>query len=126
MSILDHAWGESPAADRIWALVAGMHPSLIPRLRLVILQAFIDDSHDSYSGTYVLAGYVASVEQWAAFSADWAKLLPLATSNKNGVQRFKMSEMVYRGRMNVVPKFHQVISDHVQMSVACIVKKTTP
>ena len=87
------------------------------------LQAFIDDSRDDPSGTYVLAGYIASVEKWAAFSEDWEKLLPLATKNKNGVHRFKMAEMNGRGRMNHVPTFHRTILKHVDMAVACIIDK---
>lgn len=121
MSILDHVWGESPAADRVWAKFAGMRPSLIPRLRLMVLQAYIDDSRDDASGTFVLAGYVASVEQWAAFSRDWAKLLPLAGKNKKGEHRFKMSQMAWHNKMKEVSLFHKVIMEHAQMSIACIV-----
>ena len=121
MSILDHIWGESPAADRVWAQFAGMRPSLIPRLRLMVLQAYMDDSRDDASGTYVLAGYIASVEQWAAFSRDWEALLPLATKNKNGECRFKMSEMARAGKMEDVALFRNVIMKHAQMGIAIII-----
>lgn len=121
MSILDHAWGESPTADRVRAMFAGMRPSLISNRGLMVLQAFIDDSRDAASGTYVLAGYIASVENWTAFAAQWERLLPLATKNKNGIHRFKMTEMNRRGRMKDVALFHSVITEHVEMSVACVI-----
>ena len=83
------------------------------------IQAYIDDSRDDEGGTYVLAGYVASVENWAAFSSEWESLLPLTPKNKKGAHRFKMSAMT--GRMEDVPLFHSVIMKHVEMAVSCTV-----
>ena len=100
-----------------------MRPSLLQSRNLMFLQAYIDDSHDDVAGTYVLAGYIASVENWAAFSAEWERLLPLTTKNKQGVHRFKMSEMNMRGRMSDVPIFHATIMRHAEMAVACIINK---
>lgn len=85
----------------------------------MVIQAYIDDSRDDEGGTYVLAGYIAPVENWASFSSEWEGLLPLATQNKKGVHRFKMSAMT--GRMKDVPIFHSVIMKHVEMAVACTV-----
>lgn len=88
----------------------------------MVLQAYIDDSWDE-SGTYVLAGYVASVDQWAAFAKEWEDLLPLATPNKKGVRRFKMAEMARAGKMEAVPLFYKTIMKHVQMSISIIINK---
>lgn len=86
------------------------------------LQAYIDDSWDD-GGTYVLAGYIATAEQWAAFSAEWEALLPLATKNKEGKYRFKMSEMARYGKMDIVPLFYNTIMKHVQMSISCVIDR---
>ena len=87
----------------------------------MILQAYIDDSTDDVSGNYVLAGYIASIEQWAAFSREWEGLLPLAGRNKKGEHQFKMSQMARYGK-DVRP-FYNTIMKHVQASVSCIVNK---
>jgi hypothetical protein len=116
--ILDHAWGISPSADRVWAEIVGIAPSTRPWERLfVIFRAFIDDSYTA-DGTFVLAGYIASVEAWADFSKEWEKLLPTALRNRtNGRHRFKMSEMARY--MDRVPAFYRVIEEHAIFGLAC-------
>jgi hypothetical protein len=89
----------------------------------MILQAYIDDSLDD-TGVYVLAGYVASAESWAAFSKEWEAMLPWGTLNSRGEYHFKMSEMALSPeRMSRVPAFHKIIHDHALMSIACIMNK---
>lgn len=89
----------------------------------MVLQAYIDESVDP-DGTFVLAGYVASAEQWAAFSAAWEALLPHCPLSRRGNRRFKMVEMAQTSeRMAWVPVFRDVIHDHVQMSISCIVNR---
>jgi hypothetical protein len=116
--VLDHVWGVSPAEDRIWAQVAGLAPSTKPWERLfVVFQAYIDDSVTN-NGTFVLGGYIASVESWAAFSKAWEPLLPLFSTRSNtGKYRFKMSEMTMR--MADVRIFYEVIEQHAAFKVAC-------
>ena len=89
MGILDHVWGESPAADRVWAQVSGMAPRLANYCLLMVLQAFIDDSYKS-DGVYVLAGFVATAEAWANFARDWEELLPLGVRDRDGKFHFKL------------------------------------
>ena len=116
--LLDHAWGLSPAADRVWAQISGIAPSTKPWGRLfVVFQAFMDDSYTP-NGTFVLGGYVASAEAWAAFAKEWESLLPLATRNRRTrAFRFKMSEMAQF--MDRVPTFHNVIADHALLALSC-------
>ncbi len=120
MSILEHPWGVSAAADHVWSLVVGMRLDAIARRRLMVLQAYIDDSRDGATGNFVLAGYIASAEQWAAFSQEWESMLPNAVKTSKGVHRFKMSEMKHFGKMNDVSLFHNIIMKHVQMSVSVV------
>jgi hypothetical protein len=119
MTISNHHWGVSKAQDRVWAQVCGLRPSKAGKRLFLVLQAYIDDSR-SVSGTLVLAGYIASAEQWAAFSKDWEELLPYGTLNKHGKYHFKMSEMAMsENRMERVGAFWKVIERHVLMSVSC-------
>jgi len=117
--LLDHVWGFSPGADRVWAQIAGIAPSTEPWERLFVvleLQAFIDDSYRK-DGVFVLAGYVASAEAWAKFAKDWEQLLPLFGRRKrNGKYHFKMSEMAHQ--LDRVVPFHKTIEQHIGVSLA--------
>ena len=120
MEILDHVWGMSPAEDRIWALVCGLRPLEAGRRLLLMLQAYIDESESPETGTFVLAGYIASAANWAAFSKCWEDLLPLGTLNKYGKYHFKMNEMAHNGeRMARVEVFFKAIERHVLASISC-------
>jgi len=79
----------------------------------VVLQAFIDESVDAATGTFVLGGCIATAESWAAFAKDWERLLPQAAMNKDGVYQFKMSEMARGDRMERVPLFFRAIENHI-------------
>jgi hypothetical protein len=115
--LLDHEWGISSGADRVWAQVAGMAPSTMPWERqLMVLQAFIDESV-SEGGTFVLAGYIATAEAWADFSKEWEELLPTTTKGKSGRYRFKMSEMARY--MDRVPPFYEVIRRYAVFALSC-------
>jgi hypothetical protein len=78
-----------PAAS-IWAMVCGLPPEKRRRYRLVILNGFVDDSYDEHA--FVLAGYVAPVEEWASFSKDWQAALDA----KPSIEYLKMSEAMVR------------------------------
>lgn len=64
------------AADFVWALVSGLPRRERERRLIMVLQGFFDDSgSDPNSFVYILAGFVASPAQWAAFTDDWEKAL---------------------------------------------------
>lgn len=115
-ALLDHSWGESPAADRVWSHVTGLSPARAGQRLLVTLQAFIDDSY-TRGGVFVLGGYIAAAETWAHFSKAWEELLPLGTRAKNGKFHFKMSEMARH--MDRVRAFYNVIENHDLIEVWC-------
>jgi hypothetical protein len=54
----------------------------------VTLQAFIDDSGRGQDTVFVLAGYIASPNDWAAFSKKWVE----AIHESPNINYFKMSE----------------------------------
>lgn len=114
---MNHIWGISLAADRVWAQVAGMAPSRVEKAVFVVLQAFIDESYTD-GGVFVLGGHIANVNTWAEFSRDWEEMLPLGTLNKHGRYHFKMAEMAARDRMTDVPAFFRIIEKYVQASIS--------
>jgi len=117
--ILDHVWGVSAGADRVWAQVSGLAPRAAGARLLLALQAFIDDSYDP-DGTFVLGGHIASAANWAQFSRDWEELLPLAAKDKQGRHRFKMKEMAGSDeRMGNVESFYRVLEKYVLVSLSC-------
>ena len=114
--MLDHGWGVSRSADRVFAQICGIAPNTRPRERSVVLEAYVDDSVTE-GRTFVLGGYVASASAWAEFSKEWEALLPLATRSKRGTLRFKMSEMTRR--MDDVRAFYAVIEKYVVLKLSC-------
>ena len=116
--IADHLWGLSAAQDRVWAQVCGLAPSATGARLLMVVQAYIDDSQ-STNGTFVLAGYIASAERWAAFAKEWESALPFGTLNKYSKYHFKMSEMaLLPERMERVPYFYKIIEANVLASLS--------
>lgn len=62
-----------------------------------MLQAFIDDSGKGSSPVYVLAGFAATVNDWAAFSDEWQTILALHPK----IEYFKANEAAAcRGQFN--------------------------
>ncbi|WP_213739653.1 DUF3800 domain-containing protein [Bradyrhizobium sp. dw_411] len=63
----------------------------------MMLQAFIDDSgNDGRSPVFVLAGFIASADQWKVFSDEWDNILNPKIGFRMGV--LKMAD-VYRNRV---------------------------
>jgi hypothetical protein len=84
----------------------------------MVLQAFMDESYDKH--TFVMAGYISSAENWAAFTKDWTELLPTrGLRDKRGQYRFKMSEIRqmpdYEERTSA---FARIINDYILGSLA--------
>src|SRR5258708_7832171 len=79
-----------------------------------MLIAAIDESAER-NGPFVLGGYIATADSWAAFSHVWSRMLPsFGTPRDDGRYHFKMNEMAARpdGIRKCAP-FFRVIEDHV-------------
>jgi hypothetical protein len=83
-------------------------------------QAFVDESGSP--NEFVLAGHIATPEQWAAFSKEWEAIVSLGTLSKKGKYHFKMAEMTTPERMKRVPQFYSIIEDHVISSISCRIR----
>ena len=112
MSTLEQ-WGVSAGADRIRDQVAGMAPSRRWGSLFMVLQVYVDDS-TTESDNFVLAGYIATAEEWLKFSRRWEPLAEQwGTLQKDGGYIFKMSDMAWNPeRMQRVSAFYRVIEEH--------------
>lgn len=83
------AQGQYLASDYIRALVCGYARDIRLSRSMAMLQGYVDDSGSHQrSAVYVLAGFIATTEQWADFSDEWSSCLIEAPS----VDYLKMHE----------------------------------
>lgn len=77
------------------------------------LQAFTDDS-TTRRENFVLAGYLATAEEWVKFSNEWGPLAKAwGTLQPDGNYVFKMSDMAWTDeRRERVSAFYRVIESH--------------
>ncbi len=83
------------------------------------LQAFLDDSGGTTGPTFVLAGFISSLEKWERFSDAWADALAEAPS----IQYYKNSQAMsrkdqfdgwsYLDVQNKISKLVKIITQHV-------------
>lgn len=122
-AILEHVWGVSPFQDRVWAQVSGLAPDKAGKRFFMVLQAFMDESWNDAEGTFVIAGHIASAENWAKFSADWESILPFGVRDKDGSWHFKAKEMNSPAGLERTQAFWRVIEKHVLMSLSCRINR---
>lgn len=85
------------AAERIWGLVCGYAEPKRSAKLLLMLKAFVDDSHMGSGPVYILAGWCASAKTWASFVNDWDDVLRMSPR----VRHFKYSDaMSFNGEFN--------------------------
>jgi hypothetical protein len=76
-----------------------------------MLEAFVDESE--HDGLFVMAGYVASDEDWKSFSREWQALLDLDDHQNKPMLRLKMSTMARSRAYRRAELFYRVIERHV-------------
>lgn len=106
--------------ERVLALVSGLPRPQRQRRLFMALQAYIDDSMTA-DAVLVLAGYVASLEQWLSFSDEWQQRLDM----KPRWPYFKMSEVGASEdpeRWERAGWFYRVIEDHAQAFATVVVE----
>jgi len=85
------------------------------------LHAYIDDSGTGDSEVFVLAGYIATEESWAAFSTDWQQLVNMKSRHYRQLSYFKMNEMRSDTELERCSWFYRVIEKHVTAAVSCAI-----
>jgi Protein of unknown function (DUF3800) len=74
----------------VLALVSGLPAQDRARWRLLVLQAYVDESYSE--GVFVMAGYIATIDQWAPFADEWKSLLGLRAPYRR-IKEFHQNEM---------------------------------
>lgn len=117
-AILEHAWGVSPGADRVWSQVVGLRPGEAGKRLLMVYQAYVDDSRKG--DTLVLGGYLSTAERWARFSSEWEQLVEaFGTLGADGRKHFKMSEMNQNAeRLERVPIFAKIAEQYALLALS--------
>jgi hypothetical protein len=86
-------------SEHVLGIVCGLPESLRSNRLLLMLKAYIDDSHMRQPPFYVLGGWVASVKTWAAFSDAWRDILRMSPR----IEYFKYDEA-----MGLSGEFHGI------------------
>ena len=112
----------SPKDDWICGVVCGYAPPYRQRHRMLMLEAYIDDSK-AFSGVekgatervLILGGYISEARSWDEFSLNWQEEL-----DRDGIKEFKMTD-----RRNLPieenERYYRLIEDHAQASIVCAV-----
>jgi hypothetical protein len=112
----------------IRALVCGFPNPRRGKRPILMLQAFIDDSGTGgQPPVFVLAGFVATADEWAAFSDEWQESLEM----RPALNYFKMSEaMNFQGefsgwseqsRNDRVARLYRIIENHARAGISTVV-----
>lgn len=99
--------------DIIRALVCGLPSTERRNRRLMALQAFLDDSGSTKGPTFVLAGFIASHEQWERFADAWAETLaepPTVRFYKNSQAMSQKDEFDGWSYVDIQKKISDLIS----------------
>lgn len=124
----------SPASDRVWSLVSGLPGFKRGSRQFMTFQAFIDDSYgpntdkDPY---FVLAGFVGTYANWAAFSDAWQAEL----DRPPRLAYFKMNEAIrsksgpWKGIGDIerrirIDSFVQIVRKHALVRVDSSIKRS--
>ena len=118
-------------SDFIRGLVCGYANPIRDGVKLLMLRAYVDDSHMGQAPVYVLAGWVAPAEVWARFSDAWRDVLWMSPR----IEYFKYAEaMNCRGeflgmsetrRDEKVRLLLQVIEDHSLFGISSLIPSST-
>lgn len=89
-----------------------------------MLQAYVDESVSLAPGSrlFVMGGYIATIEEWMAFSNDWAKTLSLNSPHFRSIEEFKASVMHSSATaLEQSMFFYRVIERHLKRYIVCTV-----
>src|SRR4051812_6139414 len=106
----------SRTRERVLTLLSGVSRERRGKRIFMVFQAYVDNSWDKH--THVLAGCIATVDDWLQFSDEWRSEL-----NKDGLPSFKMSKIAM-----TVPKFeliteryYRIIEKYARGTISCVV-----
>jgi hypothetical protein len=99
----------------------------VPQGLFALLTCYFDDAGGADHGYTVVAGWIASVEQWEGFTEDWQELL-----SEYGLESFTMKDCAqWKGafkcwcdeqRKSFILRACQILKTHVQYGLASVVQ----
>jgi hypothetical protein len=117
--------GESGPAAQIRALFCGLPAHKRKRRNLMILNGFVDDSYDA--SVFVLAGFVAPADEWAAFSDEWEAAINapprIGKLKTSDAMRLKGDFYGWKpeARDEKMRIFYEIIDAHVSFGVSAVI-----
>ena len=103
------------AAARVRALVSGFPGARATSRGLLMLQAYVDASGKGDKSRLIIAGYIASAEDWADFSCKWQERL-----NEADINRFKMNE--WSRQPEIAGYFYRLVEEpKIIAAISCVV-----
>lgn len=95
---------------------------LLRKARPYMYIAYLDEAGNNSSKYFVLAGYLATVEQWCSFSREWRELVGLNSPHYLKISEFHMTEMHGTERsLEHASWFYRLIEKHVTAAVSCVI-----
>src|SRR4051812_25471854 len=110
-----------PWEAQILALVSGFPPEVPATRRLLMLQAYIDESYTD-GELFVMAGYIAPLENWLALSADWHVMLQLGPPHWLRIDELHMNQMTSPLGLEQCELFYRVIEKHLDVGFSCSIR----
>lgn len=117
----------SGASAKVWGLVFGFPEARRKKRPLWMLKAVVDDSGRGQPPVFVLAGFLAPAQRWAAFADEW----DAALKAEPAVEYFKMKEAANfnkqfsrwsaDSRDMKVELLVPIIEKHVDQGFACVI-----
>lgn len=97
--------------------LCGFEANRARRRLLLVLKAFIDESGKTEPPVFVMAGFLARAEQWAAFNDEWRAVL----DEPHPIEAFHMVDSEWTGDRKRLGKLIDVIRRHVITGIAVTV-----
>ena len=87
-----------------------------------MLQAYIDESY-SDGTVFIMAGYVATAERWAALADEWAQLLGLGPPHWLRIGEVHMNQMRTQLGMEQAGLFYKLVCRHLDVHISCTIRR---
>jgi hypothetical protein len=92
------------------------------RAKTVMYIAYLDEAGNHDSKYFVLAGYLATAEQWHSLSKAWRELVGLNSPHYLRISEFHMTQMHGSKRsLEHASWFYRLIEKHVTATVSCVI-----
>jgi hypothetical protein len=107
------------ASAQVWGLVSGFPGEKRRNRLLAMFQAYLDESVSD--GLFMMAGYVATAEKWAAFSDEWQRHLDYRSEHYRKLDVFHMRELLSERDKERIAWFYSVIEKYADAAIVLLI-----